>query len=187
MREVNFYLPASSIPILRRVKGFENFDPTKEVLHCDKPGTGLVDAPRAFAIKLRKITRDECHMKPSLIDPELCFRHSSKGELICLMTAHVDDLKIAGEPHVVQEMLQKLQATFGELKQTWNFVLNCGVQHVQCTRTKEVTLDQVAYAQNLRCIVHSQMSTGRPEYFAVPELPQLFMSVSYTHLRAHET
>ena len=29
-REVNVYLPASNIPILRRVPGFEDFDPQKE-------------------------------------------------------------------------------------------------------------------------------------------------------------
>ena len=53
MREVNFYLPANCIPILRLVPGFEDFDPQREVLHCDKPGTGLTDAPRAFSIKLK--------------------------------------------------------------------------------------------------------------------------------------
>jgi hypothetical protein len=55
-REVNFYLPASNIPVLRKVKGFENFNPATEVLHCDKPGTGLVDAPRVFSLKLSSIT-----------------------------------------------------------------------------------------------------------------------------------
>ena len=44
-REVNFYLPANNIPLLRQLPGFEDFDPQTEVLHCDKPGTGLVDAP----------------------------------------------------------------------------------------------------------------------------------------------
>ena len=50
MREVNFYLPASDISLLRTLPGCEDFDPQKEVLHCDKPGTGLVDAPRAFSL-----------------------------------------------------------------------------------------------------------------------------------------
>ena len=50
MREVNFYLPANNIPLLRQLPGFENFNPQTEVLHCDKPGTGLVDAPRAFSL-----------------------------------------------------------------------------------------------------------------------------------------
>ena len=35
VREVNFYLPPGSVPILRRVPGFENFDTSTEILHCD--------------------------------------------------------------------------------------------------------------------------------------------------------
>ena len=48
LREVNFYLPADNIPLLRMIPGFEDVNPQTEVLHCDKPGTGLGDAPRAF-------------------------------------------------------------------------------------------------------------------------------------------
>ena len=58
IREVNFYLPQYNMSQLRQVEGFENFDPQKEVLHCDKPGTGLVDAPRAFSLKLQKVTSE---------------------------------------------------------------------------------------------------------------------------------
>ena len=57
--EVNFYLPADNIPLLQELPGFETFDPQKEILHCDKPGTGLADAPRAFSIKLRKVTEEK--------------------------------------------------------------------------------------------------------------------------------
>lgn len=48
IREANFYLPADSVSILRQVPGFEDFDPLQECLHFDKPGTGLIDASRAF-------------------------------------------------------------------------------------------------------------------------------------------
>ena len=80
-REVNFYLPASSIPLLRKVPGFEDFDPAKEVLHCDKPSTGLVDAPLAFSIKLGMVTLDKCNLIPSKIDPEFCCRHEMENLL----------------------------------------------------------------------------------------------------------
>ena len=95
--EVNFYLPATNIPILRRVEGFEDFDPINEVLHCDKPGTGSVDAPRAFSMKLKQILTNEAHMKPSKIDNELLYRHDSNNNLVGMMAIHVDDLKITGE------------------------------------------------------------------------------------------
>jgi hypothetical protein len=70
-REVNFYLPASNIALLQKVPGFEDFNPAKEVLHCDKPGTGLVDAPLAFSIKLSMVTLDKCGLIPSKIDPRV--------------------------------------------------------------------------------------------------------------------
>ena len=101
-REVNFYLPAYNVPQLRRIPGFESFDPLTEVLHCDKPGTGLVDAPRAFSLKLLKVTRDKCRLMPSAVDPELCMRHDD-GVLTCIMSKHVDDLKFAGDAAVVSE------------------------------------------------------------------------------------
>ena len=49
MLEVNFYLPQGSVAILQRLDGFTDFNPAFEVLHCDKPGTGLVDALRHSA------------------------------------------------------------------------------------------------------------------------------------------
>ena len=100
-REVNFYLPASNVPLLRKLKGFEDFNPTREVLHCDKLGTGLVDAPRAFSLKLGMVTQTSCGLIPSKVDLELCLKHD-QGRLVCIVTKHVDDLKIAGEPHVVR-------------------------------------------------------------------------------------
>ena len=100
IREVNFYLPPSSVILLRQVPGFENFNPISEVLHCDKPGTGSVDAPRCFSMKLAICTSKQCGMSSSLIDPELCMLHrkDNRGNLIlvCLLTKHVDDIKIAG-------------------------------------------------------------------------------------------
>ena len=39
---MNFYLPANNIPLLKKIAGFEDFDPQTEVLHCGKLGTDLV-------------------------------------------------------------------------------------------------------------------------------------------------
>ena len=51
-REVNFELTGEAAAMLRLCPGYESFDPQREVLHCDKPGTGCGDAPRCFSIKL---------------------------------------------------------------------------------------------------------------------------------------
>ena len=52
IREVNFTLPKGSEAILLKLEGFYDFSTATEALHCDKPGTGWVDAPRAFQVKL---------------------------------------------------------------------------------------------------------------------------------------
>jgi hypothetical protein len=56
LRDVNFYLPPSSIAVLKQIEGYTSFDPATEVLHSLKPSTGSVDAPRCFQSKLLQIT-----------------------------------------------------------------------------------------------------------------------------------
>ena len=96
-REVISYLPASSILLLRKVPGFETFDPQKEVLHCDKPGTGLTDAPRVFSIMLNIVTDTKCKTQASLIHGEMCLKHEVvRGikQLVAMLTKHVYDIKM---------------------------------------------------------------------------------------------
>ncbi len=143
-REVNFYLPQADIPLLRQIPGFETFDPKTEVLHCNKLGTGLVDAPRAFSIKLGMITQ-KCGFVASAVDPELCYNFGPKG-LSCMMTKHVDELKITGEPAMIEYVVHELQKVFGDLTIQWNSFVHCGVQRTQDPQTKEVALDQIKSA-----------------------------------------
>ena len=52
LRVVNFELDPEPVEVLRRFPGFEDFDPMTEVLSNIRPGTGNVDAPRCFGMKL---------------------------------------------------------------------------------------------------------------------------------------
>ena len=132
MREVNFYLPQYNIPQLRQVPGFESFNPSTEVLHCDKPGTGSVDAPRCFSIKLNKVTL-KAGLTNSNQDSELCylFKLNSAGKRILMfaMTKHVDDLKFTGELPEINKVMHIIQEVFGEMKVIWGDFTNCGVRH----------------------------------------------------------
>ncbi|MAD34454.1 MAG: hypothetical protein CMJ88_11970, partial [Planctomycetes bacterium] len=112
VREVNFYLPAASIPFLRQVEGFENFNPFLEVLHCDKPGTGLIDAPRCFSMKLSQVTKLQCQLLPTSVDGELVAKHVNR-QLVALMSKHVDDLKATGEKAHVDHVFAKIKELFG--------------------------------------------------------------------------
>ena len=102
----------------------------------------------------------KCGMHQSSVDKELCFKHDGAGVLTCIMTIHVDDLKIAGEPSVVKELLKVLEKEFGELTVQWGKFTNCGVQHIQNPMTREITLDQIDFLSKLHAIEHPQLSTG---------------------------
>ena len=115
LREVNFYLPANNIAILTRIPGYESFDPQREVLHCDKPGTGSVDAPRAFNIKLKAVLEKQIGMQNSLIDEQLMFCHKD-DRLQGLMTVRVDDLKITGARPWVTQCLTCLEKVFWRIE-----------------------------------------------------------------------
>ena len=175
LREVNFYLPADNIPLLGMIPGFENFDPQLEVLHCDKPGTGLGDAPRAFSIKLGRRTI-KLRLFPSQVDNEFVIRHDG-GRLTACMSKHVDDLKLTGEPHIMKEIMSEIQREFGEFKIEWHVLTNCGVRHIQDKPTMEVTLDQIVFAGNLRPIVHAQLKFAKADDLCCPELHKLYMSL----------
>ena len=77
------------------------------------------------------------------------------------MTKHVDDLKMTGETEMLNLILKELQQIFGQLKVEWHVFTNCGVRHVQDIRTKEITLDQIAYVSNLRSIAHLPVDWGK--------------------------
>ena len=122
------------------------------------------------------ILLSQCQMTQSKVDPEMCYRHDGRT-LTCVMTIHVDDLKIAGEPQVVDSILAELGRQFGELTVQRGCFTNCGTRHVQDALTMEISLDQIEYAGALRTIEHPQMKTGRNEESCTPELHQLYMSL----------
>ena len=69
LREVSSTVPPATAEELRKIPGFEDFDETKEVLKCAKPGTGLQDAPKRFSLKLRRVTVDEAGFTPLALKP----------------------------------------------------------------------------------------------------------------------
>ena len=163
IREVNFHLPGNCVSILKQVPGFEDFNEQAEVLHCDKPGPGLVDAPRAFSFKLFQVTKNRCRMIPSSVDGELVLKFEQAdngiGTLICL-AKHVDDLKLTGEKKVIERVLQQIQEVVVELKIGWFTFTNCGLRHIQEPTTFLITLDQEEYIKNMKPIIHQDIKAS---------------------------
>ena len=123
-----------------------------ECLRCTKPGTGTVDAPRAFSLKLKGITQgDEGGLYPALHDAELEMRHVHQ-KLIVLITTHVDDLKMLGEADEVDRLIRMLEKHVGKCTQTITDFTNIGIHHQFLE--KGVTMDQFAYIKTLKPIQH---------------------------------
>ena len=149
LRDVNFYLPPDSVSVLKQLPGYANFDPAREVLKSLKPGTGSVDAPRAFHLKLAKVTREELNFVPSRSDEELLLWYKN-GELLAIMCIHVDDLKITAAQWLITKIVSCLESTFGKLIVQWNSFTNCGIRHIQNPTTFEISMDQVGYINALK-------------------------------------
>ena len=121
-RLVCFSLPPGSAAAIRHLPGYEDFDERYEVLRCVKPGTGTKGAPRAFALKLAKVTTGSvCMFAPTTYDRELEVRHDSHPQdgrtLVAMASKHVDDLKLAGQRHVIKkEVIPEMEKVFGKLR-----------------------------------------------------------------------
>ena len=142
-----------------------------------KPGTGCKDAPRAFALQLAQATNDKFGAKPTTYDPQLIVRHDRHGKLDFIAALHVDDIKVACPPAVLQEFIQCLEEAFGkdQLDITRDTFTNCGVTH---TKTEfGYTLDQTAYIAALKPIVCSDMVGRSAELPAPPEAAQTYLSL----------
>ena len=176
LREVCFDLPSNCVHLLRTLPGYADYDPTQEVLACTKPGTGLRDAPKAFALKLGQVTRDGCGLKSVSTDSELEVLHID-GNAELLMAKHVDDLKIAGTAERIKWMLSKLEAVFGSLTVHWDTFTNCGVRHQLDVPRNTITLDQAAYIAALKPIVHRDLVGSSAEDPLEGELYTMFRSL----------
>ena len=181
IREVSFYLPGNCVSILKKVPGFEDFNEQTEVNHCDKPGTGLVDAPRAFSFKLSQVIKNRCRMVPSSVDGELVLKFEQAdngiGTLICLMAKHVDDLKLTGKKKVIERVLQQIQEVFGELKIEWFTFTTCGLRHIQDPTTFVITLGQEEYIKNMKLFIHQDIKGLSSDTECAVEVIQLFMGL----------
>jgi len=185
LRDVCFYLPPSTVSALKQLPGYYDFDPATEVLHCNKPGTGSVDAPRAFHLKLSTVTRQQCLLCPTKTDGELLILHQ-QGKLIAVLAIHVDDLKITGEQATIDYIVGKLQEVFGALILQRHRFTNCGVRHIQNTTTMEITLDQIEYIAALKQLQHPSIKGAAATSIVPSDLFEQFMSlrgaVAYTLL-----
>ena len=79
-----------------------------------KPGTGCVDAPRCFGLKLGMAVVDKSKAKPVTYDDQLLVRHDSHGVLGFIATIHVGDIKVACPEYVFREFVRVLDRSLDQ-------------------------------------------------------------------------
>jgi hypothetical protein len=168
-RIVCFTLPPGSAQILRKIKGFENFDEAIHVLRCPKPGTGTKDAPRAFSLKLRRVTR-AIGLAPFSYDQEF----EAKKDL--LTAKHVDDINMTGEEANIDAYKAEVEKVFGPTKIHKHDYTNCGIRSVM-DKDHNVTLDQDGYIATLRPIVSPELTGAAPDKEATKTVSDMFVSL----------
>ena len=70
-----------------------------------KPGTGCVDAPRCFSLKLSGAVAGKFGAVPLTYDEQLFVRFNSKQEFDFIATIHVNDIKVACPETVYHEFV----------------------------------------------------------------------------------
>ena len=177
-RDVNFDVCIRALPIVQQLPGYADFNPTTEVLHCDKPGTGCRDAPKAFSQKLRNTTR-AFGLRSALIDTELeGFWQGT--ELKMLVLKHVDDIKMCGPKELITALVTHLSNTFGKLEIAWHDFTFCGIHHVQDPITKEVTMDQTKFIAAIKPMQQPEVITSPGDQVMPEPLHKHFLSLLMT-------
>ena len=130
MREVSVNPPKGSWKFLSNFPIMKGCNEAAHVLKLVKGVYGLKDAPRAWRIKL-DIVLQKLGGKPMKSDPCLYIWHTKQGTLYCVMSTHVDDLKITGRPDKVKFLIELLEKEFGKLKKKEKGFEPCGIMHFQ--------------------------------------------------------
>ena len=66
---------------------------------------------------------------PTRIDPQLHVKRNSAGELLVLLSVHVDDLKVTGKPDEVDALRAMLNKEFDQLKLEVDTFTHLGIKH----------------------------------------------------------
>ena len=160
LRAVQFEVAEDDVTALRRIPGFEDFNPQTEVLTMLKPIYGLKDAPRAWRKKLDKVLC-QWGLSQAVSDTQIYLRHhpsdkprepvntgAERRSLLMILSTHVDDLKGAAKRSDAESLLQHLEKTVGNCTQDWKEFTHTGIEHKQ--DDDGVYAHQTKYAEQLK-------------------------------------
>ena len=149
-REVAFVPPKGWEKYFTELPDMATFDFVTEVLKLCKAVYGLRDAPRAWRIRLDiELKRLGGHALPT--DKALYCFYDNNGKLDAVISAHVDDLKGAGNKQRTDAIIKGLESAFGTMKTQQGDFTHCGLKH-EAIEGGGYIIHQHAYAQQLICI-----------------------------------
>ena len=138
-REGTFILPRGADAILRQLPNYADYSEERYCLRRLKPGTGtVVDAPKGMWLMLKDKLENDCPAWVALsVDPDMYMRFLS-GVLVGLIATHADDLKRGGLKLVLDELIQRLEKTFGPLAKQEKELVNTGFAHRQTDEGRHI-------------------------------------------------
>ena len=198
LRQVQFELTPEDALLLRKIPGFEGFDPNTEVLTMIKAIYGLKDAPRAWRKKLHEVLTS-CGMYPTISDPQVYLAHEAvsrkaltdvpkdtlakvglsegtrRRKLKMILSTHVDDLKGGASKKNALALLNHLEASVGTCTQEWKTFTHTGIEHVQTDAG--INTHQTTYAQQLQLIDATSIKSHPDEELVNETMHSLYMSL----------
>ena len=173
LRSVQLQLPDGVQEVLRDIPGLSDLDFAVEVLEMVKPGYGLKDAPRLWAQRLRRCLR-ELNLLPLKVDAQAYVMHED-NRLICMLTVHVDDIKLTGSLETIERVLARLRENFDKVKVEMNEFEHLGLKHRRVS--DGFTISQRHYIEQLRPIPDSLYVHGGLDEQVTTLAMELFRSL----------
>ena len=174
LRQVEISVPPGAEHLLRLLPGYEDFNPETEVLFLRKPGFGLKDAPRLWLLALKRVLL-KLGARPTNVDPQLYTIHGG-DRLQLLLSIHVDDIKITGEPEMMDKLVKGLEEHFDALKLEKGNFLHLGLQH-ETLDDGSVRVSQQHYVNELREIPEDKLRVMNKSDLVDDEYKKYFMSL----------
>ena len=173
IRDVSFMPPKDCNDEIKRLAGFETWDPVHEVLHLLRPVYGLKDAPKMWKRKLNDTLLKLGGIPAPTDNSVYCFYKGSR--LTAAIATHVDDIKGCGEVSVIKALLEGLTQAFGTLKTSFREFEHCGLIHRQTQLGVEISQDH--YAKQLRVVPLVGLDTANVDTLLTPAQIKMFQSI----------
>jgi hypothetical protein len=160
LRHIQLQLSASDVEFVRKQKGFEDFDPARECIDMLKAVYGLKDAPRAWRKKLHEVLL-EYGLTPLIADEELYIKFNDEGEMVILLSIHVDDLKGCSTEDEAKKLVAHITKKVGKCTEEWDNFMHTGVEHVR-EEDGAIYLHQNKYVDQINPLVINTLK-GKPD------------------------